>query len=150
MPTANTSGKLDVLGHDSDAPGMNGAQVGVLEKADNVSSRSLLECKNGMALEPQIRLILLSNLVYEALEWLLSDQQLCALLFAASLFLGAFPPVDFLAVCFVGAISNSAICSRGDEGRCIGSWTKYEDIWATARYLGGQGTDFLKLPNRVS
>ena len=34
---ANAPGELDVLGHDGDALGVDGAQVGVLEQADQVS-----------------------------------------------------------------------------------------------------------------
>ena len=39
----DTAGKLDVLGHDCDTFGVDGAQVRVLEETDQVSLRSLLE-----------------------------------------------------------------------------------------------------------
>ena len=40
---ADTPGELDVLGHDGDTLGMDGAQVGVFEQADQVSLGSLLQ-----------------------------------------------------------------------------------------------------------
>ena len=40
--TADTAGQLDVLGHDGDALGVNGAQVGVLKKSYQVSLAGLL------------------------------------------------------------------------------------------------------------
>ena len=48
--------ELDVLGHDGDALGVDGAEVGVLEEADQVGLRRLLESTDGCALEAQIRL----------------------------------------------------------------------------------------------
>ena len=35
----DTAGKLDVLGHDGDTLGVDGAQVGILEETDQVSPR---------------------------------------------------------------------------------------------------------------
>ena len=35
--SADAAGELDVLGHDGDALGVDGAQVGVLEQPDQVS-----------------------------------------------------------------------------------------------------------------
>ena len=34
--TADSAGKLDVLGHDGDTLGVDGAKVGILEKSDLV------------------------------------------------------------------------------------------------------------------
>ncbi len=36
------AGKLDVIGHDDDTLGMDGAQVGVLKETNQVSLRGLL------------------------------------------------------------------------------------------------------------
>ena len=41
----NAARELNVLGHDGDALGMDGAQVGVLEESDEVCFRCLLEKK---------------------------------------------------------------------------------------------------------
>ena len=43
----DASGQLDVLGHDRDPLGVDGAEVGVLEEPDEVSLRSLLLKKRG-------------------------------------------------------------------------------------------------------
>ena len=40
--STDAAGELDVLGHDGHTLGMDGAQVGVLEKSDKVSLGSLL------------------------------------------------------------------------------------------------------------
>ena len=54
---------------------MDGAQVGVLEQADEVGHRRLLQGHNGGALEPQAGLEVLGNLPDQALEGQLADQQ---------------------------------------------------------------------------
>jgi hypothetical protein len=41
--TTDTPSELDILGHDCDTLGVDGAQVGVLEKPDQVSLGSLLQ-----------------------------------------------------------------------------------------------------------
>ena len=50
--STNAAGQLDVLGHDGDTLGVDGAQVGVLEQADAVGLRRLLQGHHGGALEP--------------------------------------------------------------------------------------------------
>ena len=78
--SADTAGQLDVLGHDGDTLGVDGAQVGVLEKADQVSFAGLLESHDGGALEAEIGLEVLSNFSHQTLEWQLADEELGALL----------------------------------------------------------------------
>ena len=73
---ADPAGQLDVLGHDGDALGVDGAEVGVLEKADEVSLSSLLEREDGGALEPEVGLEVLGDLADQALERELADQEL--------------------------------------------------------------------------
>ena len=46
--------KLNVLGHDGDALGVNGTQVGILKQANEVSFRCLLEGKYSRALETKV------------------------------------------------------------------------------------------------
>ena len=59
---------------------MDVAQVGVLEQADEVGLRCLLQGHHGGALETQVRLEVLGNLPDQALEGQLADQQLSRLL----------------------------------------------------------------------
>ncbi len=45
--STDAAGELDVLGHDGDALGVDGAQVGVLEEANEVRLSGLLEGEHG-------------------------------------------------------------------------------------------------------
>ncbi|KAI1239062.1 hypothetical protein IHE44_0012170 [Lamprotornis superbus] len=82
---ADAPGQLDVLGHDGDALGMDGAQVGVLEEPHQVSLAGLLQRHDGRALEAQVGLEILRDLAHQALEGQLADQQLRGLLVAPDL-----------------------------------------------------------------
>ena len=53
---SDAAGQLDVLGHDGDALGVDGAEVGVLEEPDEVSLRGLLQGQHGRRLEAQVGL----------------------------------------------------------------------------------------------
>ena len=53
--STDAAGELDVLGHDGHTLGMDGAQVGVLEKTNKVGLASLLQSHAGGALEMEIR-----------------------------------------------------------------------------------------------
>ena len=81
--TTDAAGELDVLGHDRHTLGVDRAQVGVLEQADEVSLRGLLERSDGRALEAQVGLEVLRDLADEALEGELAQQELRRLLVAA-------------------------------------------------------------------
>ena len=81
----DTTSELNVLGHDGDAFGVNGAKVGVLEQANQVSFSSLLEGKNGGSLEAQVGLEILCNFTDKTLERELADEQVGGLLVAADL-----------------------------------------------------------------
>jgi len=83
--TTDAAGQLDVLGHDGDALGVDGAEVGVLEESDEVGLGSLLQGHDGGGLEPEVSLEVLSDLTDQTLEWRLADEQLRALLEAADL-----------------------------------------------------------------
>ena len=78
--SSDSSGQLDVLGHDGDPLGVDGAQVGVLEKSDEVSLAGLLESHDGRALEPQVGLEVLGDLSDKTLEGQLADEELGGLL----------------------------------------------------------------------
>ena len=81
----DAAGKLDVLGHDGHALGVDGAQVGVLEEANEVGLGGLLEGQDGGALEAEVGLEVLGDLADEALEGELADEELGGLLVAADL-----------------------------------------------------------------
>ena len=83
--STDTAGKLDVLGHDGDTLGVDGAQVGVLKQTNEVSLASLLEGHDGGALEAQVSLEVLGDLTDQTLEGQLPDQQLGALLVTTDL-----------------------------------------------------------------
>jgi hypothetical protein len=72
--TANAASKVDVFGHDSYALRMDGTQVGVLKKTDQVCFGSLLKCHDCSALEAEIGLEILGNFTNEALEGKLERQ----------------------------------------------------------------------------
>ena len=60
--STDTASQLDVLGHDGDPLGVDGTQVGVLEKTHEVSLAGLLQSHDSRALEPQVSLEVLGNL----------------------------------------------------------------------------------------
>ena len=78
--TTDSAGELHVLGHDGDSLGVDGAEVGVLEEADHVSLRGLLESEDGAGLETELVSVLRGDLTDESLEGELSDEELGALL----------------------------------------------------------------------
>ncbi|CAH3044955.1 unnamed protein product, partial [Porites lobata] len=126
--STDSSGQLNVLGHDGDALSVDGAQVGVFKQTNKVSFASLLKSHHSRALETQIGLEVLSDFSHKTLEGQLADQQLGALLraaFVASCLRGAFPPVDLRAVCFVRAMFLVArrsynMSGRGKGGKGLG------------------------------
>ena len=74
--SADTAGQLDVLRHDGNALGVDGAKVGILEKTNEVSLGSLLQGHDGGALEAEVGLEVLSDLTDKTLEWELADEKL--------------------------------------------------------------------------
>ena len=85
MLATDAAGELDVLGHNGDALGVDRAEVGVLEEANQVRLRCLLEGDNGGRLEAEVDLEVLRDLADEALERQLADEELCRPLVAADL-----------------------------------------------------------------
>ena len=73
--STNPSGQLDVLGHDGDPLGVDGAEVGVLEEPHEVGLTGLLESHHGGALEAEVGLEVLSDLPNETLEWKLEERK---------------------------------------------------------------------------
>ena len=83
--SADAAGELNVLGHDGDTLGVDGAQVGVLEETDEVGLGSLLKGKDGRSLEAKVALEVLGDLANETLEGELADEQVGGLLVATDL-----------------------------------------------------------------
>ena len=83
--SADTTGQLNVLGHDRHTLGVDSAQVGIFEQPNEVGFRGFLERKDGRSLKAKIGLEILSNLANETLEGELADQQICGLLVATDL-----------------------------------------------------------------
>jgi hypothetical protein len=79
------AGQLDVLGLDGDTLGVDGAEVGVLEKGDEVRLDGLLEGADGGGLEAKVALEVLGDLTDQTLEGELADEKLSALLVATDL-----------------------------------------------------------------
>ena len=97
--STDAAGQLDVLWHDGDTLGVDGAQVGVLEKTNQVSLASLLQGHDGRALESQVGLEVLGDFTDQTLEWQFPDEQLGALLVTSDFSQsdGTWPvPVRFL------------------------------------------------------
>ena len=82
---ADAARELDVLRHDRDALGVDRAEVGVLEEADEVRLCRLLEGEDRRRLEAEVGLEVLRDLTHEALERQLAEQELRALLVATDL-----------------------------------------------------------------
>ena len=78
--TTDSAGELHILGHDGDSLGVDGAKVGVLEEANHVSLRGLLEGENGRGLETELVSVLRGDLTDESLEGEFPDEELGALL----------------------------------------------------------------------
>ena len=78
--SSDTTSKLDVLGHDGNTLGMDGAQVGVLEESNKVSLSSFLKSQDSRSLESKISLEVLGDLTNKSLEGKLADEKLSALL----------------------------------------------------------------------
>lgn len=53
---AKTPGESEVLGLDSDALGVDGSEIGILEKRNKISLSSLLQSHDCRRLEAQVRL----------------------------------------------------------------------------------------------
>ena len=76
---------MDVLRHDGDTLGVDGAQVGVLEESDEVRLGGLLEGEDRGSLESQVGLEVLGDLTNQTLERKLADQEVRGFLVSADL-----------------------------------------------------------------
>ena len=78
--STDAASELDVLGHDGNPLGVDGAQVGVLEKSYQVSFRGFLKGHDGRGLETEVGLEVLGDFTDQTLERELPDEELSALL----------------------------------------------------------------------
>ena len=109
---SDSASQLDVLGHNGDTLGVDGAQVGILKETDQVSLAGLLQSHDSRALETQVCLKVLGDFSHETLEREFADEELSALLVTPDLSQGNSTrpvPVGFL---------NTA----GGRGRFTGSF----------------------------
>jgi histone H3 len=81
----DAASQLNVLRHDGDTLGVDGAQVRVLEQANKVGLGGFLEGENGRSLEAKITLKILGDLTNETLEGELPDEEVGTLLVPADL-----------------------------------------------------------------
>jgi len=77
---ADAEGEAHVLGRDGDALCVDCAQVCVLEEADEVGLAGLLEGEEGVGLNAEVLLVAAEDLLDEALEGQLLDEEVSALL----------------------------------------------------------------------
>ena len=76
---------MNVLGHDGDTLGVDGTQVGVLEKANKVSFGGFLKGQDGRSLESKVGLEVLGDLTNKTLEGQLADEKVGGLLVTTDL-----------------------------------------------------------------
>ncbi len=82
---ADATRELHILGEDGDALGVGRVEVGVVEVVDDVSLTRLLERTDGVALEPELRPEVLSDLARKTREGALAKEEFGGLLVAADL-----------------------------------------------------------------
>ena len=73
--SSDSSGELDILWHDGDSLGVDGGEVGVFEKSNNVGLSSFLESKDSWWLESQVGLEIVCDFSNKSLEWKLSNEE---------------------------------------------------------------------------
>ena len=83
--SADTTSKLDILGHDGNPLGVDGAEIGVLKETNQVRLRCLLKSHNSGRLESQVSLEILSDFTDQTLEGKLANEQFSRLLIAPDL-----------------------------------------------------------------
>jgi hypothetical protein len=78
--SSNSSGELDVFGHDGDSSGVDGTEIGIFEETDEVSFGGFLESEDGGTLESEFVFEFSGDFSNESLEGEFSDQEIGALL----------------------------------------------------------------------
>ena len=70
--SSDFSSKLHISGHDSNSFGMDGTEIGIFEKLNEISFRSFLKCMEGGALESKFLVKGMGDFSYKSLERKLS------------------------------------------------------------------------------
>ena len=109
--STDTASELNVLRHDGDTLGVDGAQVGVFEKTDEVGLSSLLKGKDGRSLEAKVALEILGDLTHKTLEGELADEEVSAFLV----------PTDLTEGDGSGAVTVGLLHTSGGRGRLASS-----------------------------
>ena len=73
--TSDSSRQLNIFWHDGDSFCVDRAQVGVFKQASQVRFWRFLQRQDGVRLESQVRLEVLSDFSDQALEWQFADQE---------------------------------------------------------------------------
>ena len=141
----DTTSQLDVLGHDGNTLGVDGAQVGVLEKANKVSFSGFLKGQDGRSLETKIRLEVLGDLTNKTLEGQLADEKVGGLLVPTDLtksdgswavtvgLLDTSGGWGRLTSCLGGELLTRSLSSSGFTSGLLGSGHDY-DFSKTIKY----------------
>jgi len=127
-----SSGKLDILGLNGDTLGVDGAQVGVLEKRDEVSLNGFLEGTDGRGLEAEVGLEVLCDFTDQTLEGELSDQELGRLLVTSDL-----TESDGTWLIPVGLLDTTSVGGVGDLTSDLGCHLHLFDLLAWCLTTGG-------------
>ena len=112
--STDTTGQLNILWHNGYSLSVNGTQVGIFEKTNQVGLCGFLEGQNSRSLESEIGLEILGNLTYQTLEGKLTDEQIGTLLVPTNLTEG-----DGSGSVTVGLLYSPG--GRGGLAGCLGS-----------------------------
>ena len=108
MFASNSPGELHVFGHDGNAFGVNGAEVGVFKQPDQISFTGFLKSRNSLGLEPKpTRGHVLGDFLDQALKWQLAYQQFGRLLKFANFTKGH--NARAIAMRFLGSVRGGCI-----------------------------------------
>ena len=103
---------MDVFWHDGHTFGVDGAQVGVFEKTNQVSFGGFLQGQDGRALETQVGFEVLGDFTNQTLEGKFADQE----------FRGFLVSADFTKGNSTGAVSVGFFDTAGGRGGFTGGF----------------------------
>jgi hypothetical protein len=138
--TADAACQLDILRHDGNTLGVNGTQVGIFKKSNEVSLGGFLESQDSRSLESKIRLEVLGDLTNKTLEGQLANQQVGRLLVTTDLtksdgtraiavgLLDTSSSGGRLASSLGGELLTGSLSSGGLAGGLLGS-CHFEKFW---------------------
>ena len=124
---ADAASELEVPGEDGDAPGVDGAEVGVLEEVHEVGLGRLLHGVEGEGLEAEVRLEVLGDLADEALEREAAEEVVRRLLVLADLAEG--DGAGAVAVRLLDAARDGGALARRDGREPLRARASVVDMW---------------------